>query len=140
MKIFFDTGVFIALFISQEKYHKQISDKYRDYRKQRALFFTSYYILDELFTRLIYDFGKVATEKVMNLLMKSIKNEEIKVLDIDEGIFNKSLTTLLKFAEHKISLTDATSYILFKDLKLDEVFTLDSDFRKIGLKTSNIKS
>ncbi len=136
MKVFFDTGAFIALFISQEKYHKQISSKYRDYRKQRALFYTSYYILDELFTRLIYDFGKFATEKVIDLLMKSIEKEEVKVLDIDEAIFKKSLNSLLKFAEHKISLTDATTYTLFRDLQLDEVFTLDSDFKKIGLKTS----
>ncbi len=136
MKVFFDTGAFIALFISQEKYHKQISSKYRDYRKQRALFYTSFYILDELFTRLIYDFGKSATEKVIDLLMKSIEKEEVKVLDIDEATFDKSLKSLLKFAEHKISLTDATTYTLFKDLQLDELFTLDSDFKKIGLKTS----
>jgi len=136
MKIFFDTGAFIALFISQEKYHKQIFTKYRDYRKQRALFYTSYYILDELFTRLIYDFGKSATEKIKDLLMRSVELEEIKVLDIDEVTFDKSLNSLLKFAEHKISLTDATSYTLFKDLQLDEIFTLDSDFKKIGLKTS----
>lgn len=136
MKVFFDTGAFIALFISQEKYHKHVSSKYRDYRKKRALFYTSYYILDELFTRLIYDFGKSATEKAIDLLMKSIEKEEVKVLDIDEGTFNKSLSSLIKFAEHKISLTDATTYNLFKDLQLDEVFTLDSDFKKIGIKTS----
>ncbi len=136
MKIFFDTGAFIALFISREKYHKQVSSKYHEYRKRRALFYTSYYVLDELFTRLVYDFGKLATEKVIDLLMKSIEKEEIKVLDIDESTFNKSLNNLLKFAEHKISVTDATTYTLFKDLKLDEVFTLDSDFKKIGIKTS----
>jgi len=68
--------------------------------------------------------------------MRSVELEEIKVLDIDEVTFDKSLNSLLKFAEHKISLTDATSYTLFKDLQLDEIFTLDSDFKKIGLKTS----
>lgn len=136
MKIFFDTGVFIALFVPQEKYHKQVTQKYAFYRKQRALFYTSYYILDELFTRLIYDFGAKETEKVAEVLTKSIEKEEIKVLDIDEVLFKKSLGILLKFSEHKISLTDATSYSLFKDLVLDEIFTLDSDFKKIGLNTS----
>jgi len=136
MKIFFDTGSFIALFVTQEKSHKQVSDKYTQYRKQRALFYTSYYILDELYTRLIYDFGKVATEKIIHLLTKSIEKEEIKVLDIDESTFNKSLDILLKFSEHKISLTDATTYSLCKNLQIDEVFTLDSDFKKIGMSTS----
>jgi len=136
MKVFFDTSAFIALFISQEQYHRKVSKKYTEYRKQRASFYTSYYILDELSTRLIYDFDKSTTERIINLLMKSLENEEIKVLDIDEVMFNKSLTILLKFSEHKISLTDASTYVLFQEYKLDEIFTLDSDFKKIGIKSS----
>lgn len=136
MKVFFDTGAFIALFVSSEKYHKQIADKYADYRKQRALFYTSYYILDELFTRLIYDFGKTFTQKIINLLLKSIEKEEIMILDIDEETFKKSLDVLLKFSEHKISFTDSTTYVLHRDFRLNEIFTLDSDFKKIGASTS----
>lgn len=136
MKIFFDTSAFIALFISQEEHHKKTSDKYASYRKQRAIFYTSYYILDELLTRLIYDFGKEITEKIMTLLMKTIDNGELHILDIDEIIFKKSLTSLLKFSDHKLSLTDATTYTLYKDLELNEIFTLDSDFKKIGANTS----
>ena len=136
MKVFIDTSAFIALFVSSEHYHKQITDKYNFYRKQRALFYTSYYILDELYTRLIYDFGGDLTKKVIELLSKSLEKEEIKVLDIDEGTFKESLAALLKFSEHRISLTDATTYMLYKNLGLDEVFTLDSDFKKIGVKAS----
>lgn len=136
MKVFFDTGAFIALFVSGERYHRQVKNKYTFYRKQRALFYTSFYILDELYTRLVYDFGEEVTKKVANLLTKSIEKEEIKVLDIDEGVFKKSVNALLKFAEHKISLTDASTYVLYTDLALDEIFTLDSDFKKIGANIS----
>lgn len=136
MKVFIDTGAFIALFVSSERYHSKVSKKYKDYRKQRAQLFTSYYILDELFTRLIYDFGKSLTQKAIDLLSKSIEKEEIVVLDIDEVIFKKAQEAMIKFSEHKISLTDATSYIVYKDLSLDEIFTLDDDFRKIRLRTS----
>ena len=136
MKVFIDTSAFIALFVSSEHYHKQITNKYNFYRKQRALFYTSYYILDELYTRLIYDFGREVTKKVIDLLTKSAELEEIKILDVDEGTFRKSQDVLLKFSQHKLSLTDATTYILYKDLGLDEIFTLDSDFKKIGVNTS----
>ncbi len=138
MKVFIDTGAFIALFVSSEKYHSKVSKKYKEYRKQRAQLFTSYYILDELFTRLIYDFGKSVTQKAIGLLNKSIEKEELMVLDIDEAIFKKAQDTLIKFSEHKISLTDATSYTLYKDFALDEVFTLDYDFKKIRVNTSEI--
>ncbi len=136
MKILIDTGAFIALFVSSERNHSKVSKKYKDYRKQRAQLFTSYYILDELFTRLMYDFGKSVTQKAIEILNKSIEREELKLLDIDEVIFKKAQETLIKFSEHKISLTDATSYILYKDLALDEIFTLDSDFKKIRVNTA----
>ena len=136
MKVFIDTGAFIALFVSSEECHQKVSEQYKDYRKQRAALFTSFYILDELFTRLVYDLGKSVTQRVINLLNKSIEKQEIVLLDIDEVIFKKAELALIKFAEHKISLTDATSYVLYKDFALDEVFTLDGDFRKIRVPTS----
>lgn len=136
MRIFIDTGAFLVLFISSEKYHQQTAGKYKTYRKQRASFFTSFFILDELFTRLIYDFGATKTQKVIDLLEKSIQQEELMILDIDKTTFKKARETLLKFADYKISFTDATSYVLYKDFGMDEIFTLDSDFKKIGVKTS----
>lgn len=136
MKIFIDTSVFICLFIQKEIYHKEVVRKYREYQEQRVPFFTSYYVLAELFTRLTYDFGKRATEKAVYEIYKSIESKALTVLDIEKTVFKKSTQILLKFSEHKISFTDATTYVLYKDFALDEVFTLDSDFRKIGVKTA----
>ena len=136
MRIFIDTGAFIALFISSEKYHQQTASKYKSYRKQRTSFFTSFFILDELFTRLIYDFGKTKTQKVIDLLEKSIQKEELMILEIDKTTFKKAEGALLKFSDHKISFTDVTSYVLYKDFGMDEIFTLDGDFKKIGTRTS----
>lgn len=136
MKIFIDTGVFIGLFIPKEISHQEVVAKYREYQEQRFPFFTSRYVLAELFTRLIYDFGKNATEKAVHEISKSIRSKALTVLDIEETVFEKSTDVLLKFAEHKISFTDATTYVLYKDFALDEIFTLDSDFKKMRAKTS----
>ena len=57
---------------------------------------------------------------------------------IDPLLFKKSEEGFLKFSEHKISFTDATIYLCMKEFKIDEVFTLDADFKKIGLKVSPI--
>ena len=51
--------------------------------------------LDELFTRLIYDFGKSITQKAIDLLNKSIGKEELVVLDIDEAIFKKAQEAMI---------------------------------------------
>lgn len=136
MKIFIDTSAFIALFVTKEVDHTKVVKKYQEYKQQHALLFTSYYIFDELFTRLLYDFGKqVAAAKIEELLLAT-RRKELHVLSIDEAIFQKTTKIFIKFADHNVSFTDATSYVLFKEFKLDEIFTLDSDFRKIQARTS----
>ena len=136
MKVFFDTGAFIAFFIKEEVDHQKVKNKYLNYLKQRAILFTSDYILDELYTRLIYDFDKNTAIDKINTLSQAIASEEIKVLTVDEYVFKEAKGVLTKFAEHKISFTDATTYVLCKNFAIDEIFTLDKDFKRMRLATS----
>lgn len=134
MKVFIDTSAFVALLVESETDHEKVAQKYRLLRQERAAFVTSDYILDELFTRLL--FFKLDIRKHVKKLRESTDRNEIGVLHIDESLFEKSLEVFLKFSDHKISFTDATSYVLYKDFALDEIFTLDDDFRKMRARTS----
>jgi len=136
MKIFVDSGVFIAYFLKQEASHEDVVRKYNFYIQEKARFFSSNYILDELLTWFSSRQPKYFTEKLIIYLQRIIENGELKVIFIDSVIHKKAQDVLLKFSEHKISFTDATSYVLYKDFSLDEVFTLDSDFKKMRIKTS----
>lgn len=135
MKVFIDTSAFVALLVAKETDHQIVAKKYHDYRQKRAIFFTSDYVLDELFTRLLY-FKQIDIKKYILKLKESISKDEITVLRIDEALFEKAFQVFLKFQDHKISFTDATSYVLLKNFSLDEVFTLDDDFKKIRVNTS----
>ena len=135
-KVFIDTSCYLALFIGSDIKHSIVAKTFKKYIQGRYQFFTSYYVLNELYTRLVYDFGKIELKKVVAQINKVVKNNELKMLYVDEVLFNKSAETMTKFAEHKLSFVDASIYNLVKDYKLDEVFTLDSDFKKVGLKTS----
>lgn len=131
MKIFIDTGAFIAYFIKQESFHEEVVKRYTFYRQQNAIFLTSNYVLDELLTWFGSHQTKALTEKLIGGLQFMIEEKQLGVLYIDSVIAKKAQEVLLKFFEHKISFTDATTYILYKDFKVDEIFTLDSDFRKM---------
>lgn len=135
MKIFIDTSAFVALLVGKETDHKIVANKYHDYREARVIFFTSDYVLDELFTRLLY-FKQVDLKKYIEKLKESILKGEVAVLRINEALFERALMVFLKYSDHKISFTDATSYVLYKDFNLDEVFTLDRDFKKMRVATS----
>ena len=136
MKVFFDTSAFIALFVKKDFNHPKVFKKYQEYKKYRAYFLTSDYVLDELYTRLIYDFGKKVCAQVIKSLGLVEKAGELEILKVDQSIFQKSLKVIIRFAEHKISFTDATIFTMFKDFKLDELFTLDSDFKKLRIPVS----
>ena len=135
MKVFIDTSAFIALLVENEQFHQKTVEKYNNYRQQRATFFTSYYILDELYTRLLY-FHVSNIKKHIQTIQHAISQNEIKAIQVNDSLFEKSLTVFLKYSEHKISFTDATTFVLYKDFNLDEVFTLDSDFKKMRINTA----
>ncbi len=136
MKVFIDTSAFIAYFIKQDKFHDETVAKFKLYRQQKAKLFTSDYILDELQTWFGIKQSKNLLEKLVYYLQKMEEEGEIKILSVDKPTFRKAQEVLLKFSEHKVSFTDATSYALYKELSLDEVFTLDDDFKKMRLNTS----
>ncbi len=136
MKIFIDTSAFLALILEDESYHQKVVDKYKAYKKSRAQLITSDYILDELYTRCVYRAGSFGAKIAIDLIQEIVSHDELTVLEVDLQVFKKAQEIFLKFSDHKISFTDATSYILYKDFALDEVFTLDSDFKKIRVATS----
>lgn len=133
MTIFLDTSALIALFVDKEQGHKEVKTQYQQYKTQRALLITSNLVLSELYTRLVYEFGTKVVSHIASKMAKVIEEGQLRVLWVDEDLFNKALSVLIKFGEHKISFTDAASYVLSKEFRADEVFTLDSDFRKMGL-------
>ena len=136
MKVLIDTSAFIAYFIKQEAHNEEVTRKYEVYRRQKATFLTSNYIICELLTWFNAKYHKSVLEKVISTLDRLENEKEISVLYIDRVIAKKSIEILTKFSDHKISFTDATSYTLYKDFALDEIFTLDSDFKKMRVNTS----
>lgn len=135
MKVFIDTSAFVSLLVQNEQSHEKVAEKYNRYKHQRAIFFTSRYILDELFTRLLY-FNLSNIRNYIQTIHDAIETNELITLEINETIFDKAINVFVKFSEHKISFTDAASYVLYKDFNLEEIFTLDTDFKKIHVKTS----
>lgn len=136
MKVFIDTSAFMALILKDESFHQKVVNQYKAYKKSRVQLITSDYILDELYTRCVYRAGSHGAKLATNLIKEVIESNELTVLNVDSDIFQKAEPIFLKFSDNKISFTDATSYILYKDFSLDEIFTLDDDFKKMRLNTS----
>ena len=136
MKVFIDTSVFIALFIHSEQQHEKVAKKYQTYSRHRAQFVTSNLVVSELFTRLAYTTNHSVTKKVVKMIQQLSKTGELVIIHVDADWFDKTIPLFQKYLEHKLSFVDANICVLVKELQLDEIYTLDSDFKKVGLKTS----
>ena len=136
MKVFLDTGALIAIFVEGDEWHGKCVEKYKTYKKEGSLFFTSIFVLSELYTRILHDYGKEALKKVIATVSDLQQDGKLRVFQVESGIFSDSEETMIKFAEHKLSFTDSSNLVFIKNFKLDEIFTLDSGFKKVGLKSS----
>lgn len=133
-KIFVDTSAWIENLMNGEIQHKAVADYIDKEVSLGSKFFTSDYVLDETFTRLLTIQRFKTAQLFRNYIKLAEQQRNLLVLWTDETIFNKAWVYFEKFSEHKLSFTDATIYTFVKDLKIDEVLSLDQGFKKVGLK------
>lgn len=132
-KIFVDTSAWIENLMNGEIQHKAVADYIDKEVSLGSKFFTSDYVLDETFTRLLTIQRFKTAQLFRNYIKLAEQQRNLLVLWTDETVFNKAWDYFKKFSEHKLSFTDATIYAFIKDLKIDEVLSLDQGFKKVGL-------
>lgn len=133
-KAFIDTSAWISYSLSKQPKHSTIKNLIKQLIKDRVTICTSNDVVDETVTRLIYDADIKIAEKFINLIRESVKNHSLAQLWVDEEIQNEAFGLVQKFSEHKLSLTDATTIVLVSRFKIESVISLDSDFKKVGLR------
>ncbi|TSC85258.1 MAG: hypothetical protein G01um101416_996 [Microgenomates group bacterium Gr01-1014_16] len=135
MKVFVDTGVWIALKAKSDQDHQAAKTHLQKLKEKRAIFFCNDYILAETYTRFIYDFG---LDAACDFYQNVIDGEDfnLTVFEVGEETRQKVWKALRKYSDHKLSFADATAAVNFLDYQLDEIFTFDRHFRDINLPTN----
>ena len=136
MKVFIDTGAFLALQIKNDLNHLVAKQHFDILQKNRSIFFTNDYVLDETYTRLIYDIHLKAAENFQKSILFLLEKSQLTLLDIDPKVREKTWHELSKYSDHKFSFTDGTIITQFKEFNMDEIFTFDRQFRNINLQTN----
>ncbi len=132
MKVIIDTSAFIALFVKTDKNHVRAKSIYDTHKKLQCRFYTTPNVLSELFTRVLYFGDSSKLKTVVSKIDKAIKDRHILLLEVDENTFEKSKAVMLKYDKSKTSFVDCTTFVLYRDFAIDEIFTFDDDFKKLG--------
>ncbi len=129
MRIFVDTGAWIALADKNDQYHKPAKKLYNLIRKENIAILITDYIFDETVTWLHYKIGhKIACEwgnKILDsrmIEMDKVRDEQVKL----------AWDFFQKYYDQKFSFTDCISFLVMNSSGLDTVFGYDSHFSTMG--------
>lgn len=134
-QVFIDTSAWIAYYLSDETNHIRIKSIIKRLLKERTIVFTSNDVIDETVTRLVKTTNSKIVAQFIKVISENISKNSLTQLWVDEQIQAEAFELVQKFAEHKLSLTDATTIALIKKFNIESVVSLDSDFVKVGIHT-----
>ena len=129
--IFIDTGAFIGRYLPDDQHHDAALDGWGYLTEQRLPCYTSNLVLSETITLLArradYRFAaeraRLIQASTVLRMLRSTREDELAAVD-----------WLEKFADQKISFTDAVSFALMRRHRLTRAFTFDRHFELAGFK------
>lgn len=125
MRIFIDTGAFIALADSDDENHVAAKNYYRDSREKGAKFTTTNFVICETINYLRVKVSHTVSVAFWENLKKS---GTFEVINITPLIENTAFTIFKQYADKDFSFTDCTSFAAMKSLKLNKAFAFDKHF------------
>ena len=129
MRIFVDTGAWLALNDKQDQFHKRSIESMARIQKDKIELMTSDFVFDESLTFIRYR----SSHQAAVLFGSSLLNSSIvTVASVDKELLHLSFDLFQKYKDQDFSLTDCSSFVLMKRLKLTTCFTYDSHFAHMG--------
>jgi predicted nucleic acid-binding protein len=134
MRVFIDTGGWVAYFDKADRYHDVIHAYFEEVlRKRYPHLITSDYILDETVTYLRYHTGYAAAVLAFNIIHDLAKAGIIEWLTVNDAIIQRAGAILMQYADQKFSFTDCTSFALCEREHIKHAVAVDKHFQIMQL-------
>jgi len=130
LKVFLDTGAFLALADEDDQYHSVAKPIYADLLLSRPQLLTSNFVLSETYTLIR---SKVCHRAAVEF-MKTFDQTGIKVLRVNEAIEASAKGIFVRHDDKDFSFVDCTSFALIDHHRLDHAFAFDSHFHQYRFK------
>lgn len=129
--IYIDTGAFLSRYVANDQYHHRAVKAWKRIARERTRCFTSNFVLDETLTLLARRAGYAFAAERAGIFYDSAV---LTILRPDRDDEISALEYFQKYADQKVSFTDAVSFVLMRKAKLKRVFSYDRHFQHAGFK------
>ena len=134
MKVFLDTGAFLALADEDDDHHSAARSTHTELLRSKAQLVTSNFVLSETYTLIRFKVGHHAASE----FMKRFDRTEIKTLRVTETTEQAAKTIFMRYNDKDFSFVDCTSFALIDHHRLDYAFAFDGHFRQFRFKRTVI--
>ena len=129
MRIFIDTGAWYALFNNLDIHHSRASAFVQKLIGQKARLFTSDYVIDETLTLIR---ARLGHEKAVEFGRWVLQSPLVKVINVDEKIWQAAWDVFVRYDDKDFSFTDCTSFAIMRHLGLINALAFDHNFEQAG--------
>ena len=130
MRLFVDTGAFIALQDASDSHHAAATEFFGA-TPPAARWLTSNFVVDETITFLRRRVGHAAAAAYADSMLKT---RLFDVVSVDPAVERSAVEVFKRYKDKELSFTDCVTIALVRSLRLDGVFGFDSDFISVGLR------
>ena len=134
MKVFLDTGAFLALPDEDDDYHSVAKSVHAQLLGTHAQLLTSNFVLAETYTLIRFKVGHPAAVE----FMKRFDETGIKVFRVSDAIEHTAKSIFTRYNDKEFSFVDCTSFALIDHHRLDHAFAFDSHFQQYRFKRNVI--
>ena len=127
MKLFIDTGAFIALTDADDENHKPAVAFYRNAKEKGARFVTTNFVFCETMNYL----RARISHHIAALFRENLKKSGfIEIVTVTPSIEDGAFTIFKRYTDKDFSFTDCTSFSIMSSLKLKSAFAFDKHFEQ----------
>ena len=127
-----DTSALVALYLDSDEWHAEAVRALSQLRDLRRPLLATTDVFDETVTLIRRWGGYARAVEVGEALRES---RVLTLVAVDDAAWEEAWALFKKHGNLKLSFTDCTSAALMARLGIESIFTFDSDFRGLGLKS-----
>ena len=129
MKVFIDTGAFIALTDTNDKYHRAAKEFYYQIKNSGSKFLTTNFVICETIN---YLRARISHHIAVFFRENLYKSSIVEVIFVSSPMEEAAFQIFKKYDDKDFSFTGCTSFSVMRSKRISRVFAFDKHFEQYG--------